>query len=169
MVALALLSILLYQAIIGLYVFVRRVSGREIKNGGGETRFSDRHLIGVQSEEEVHRQQLAVIDETLWQFRQLVRSRLKFSHTLLAAAPLLGLLGTVMGMLDTFHGMSLQLGQETSRAVADGISRALITTQTGLMVAIPALFILHWIKREIERHELRIMEHKMQLLSQPHP
>jgi biopolymer transport protein ExbB len=159
MVALAVLSILMYQAIIGLFLFVRRISLSE-----STLAFLAKEESTEVGHDEVVQIQLTVIEETRWRFKQLVQARLKYAQALLAAAPLLGLLGTVMGMLDTFRGLSLQLGQETSRAVADGISRALITTETGLMVAIPALFLIHWIKREVARHDLSLIELKMRLI-----
>ena len=65
---------------------------------------------------------------------------------LAAAAPLLGLLGTVMGMLETFESLSQRV-QETATQVSGGVRFALVTTQAGLMVAIPAIFIIQWIKR----------------------
>jgi biopolymer transport protein ExbB len=58
---------------------------------------------------------------------------------LTAAAPLLGLLGTVEGMSDTFRGAGA-LSSATTGRVAGGISRALVTTQFGLVIAIPGLF-----------------------------
>ena len=67
---------------------------------------------------------------------------LKFSHTLVTAAPLLGLLGTVIGMLTTFKGLAVSSGA-TLDLVAGGISEALITTQTGLVLAIPGLFLIN--------------------------
>ncbi len=54
-------------------------------------------------------------------------------------SPLLGLLGTVTGMMTTFDVISV-FGTGNSRALAGGISEALITTQTGLMVSIPGVF-----------------------------
>ncbi len=68
-----------------------------------------------------------------------------FSHAfyvlgaLVVAAPLIGLLGTVFGMVDTFHAVSLRSG-ETAEMVAGGISQALITTQVGLVAALPGTF-----------------------------
>lgn len=56
---------------------------------------------------------------------------------LITTAPLMGLLGTVTGMLTTFNGLSLSTSGKTVEMIASGISEALITTQTGLMVAIP--------------------------------
>ena len=73
---------------------------------------------------------------------------------LVAAAPLLGLLGTVGGMIVTFDAVSCMSG-ETGAGVASGVSRALITTQFGLVVAIPGLFglarlhrIYGWVERD---------------------
>ena len=57
---------------------------------------------------------------------------------LAAIAPLLGLLGTVLGMIETFDVIAM-FGTGNARAMAGGISVALITTQTGLLVAIPGL------------------------------
>ena len=57
---------------------------------------------------------------------------------LAAVAPLLGLLGTVLGMIETFQVIA-DFGTGNARALAGGISVALITTQTGLLVAIPGL------------------------------
>lgn len=58
--------------------------------------------------------------------------------TLAAAAPLLGLLGTVTGMVETFQTIGAQ-GATNPQALASGIQEALITTQTGLLVAIPGM------------------------------
>ncbi|RME71201.1 MAG: MotA/TolQ/ExbB proton channel family protein [Verrucomicrobia bacterium] len=185
MAALALVSILLYKHTIGLFLFVRGVDIDTALEANGNGRADEpyrpastpaaaagvpritarmRRHYGTRAHDPL-RLQVKTYDETILQLKQLIRSRLKYANALLVAAPLLGLLGTVMGMLDTFHGMSLQLGSETARTVSDGISRALITTQTGLMIAIPALFLIHWIKRETQRRELDILERKMHLLS----
>lgn len=67
--------------------------------------------------------------------------RLLVVNTLVAAAPLAGLLGTVMGMLAMFAGLSQGKGASGMQKVADGMQEALITTQTGLTIALPGLFI----------------------------
>ena len=59
---------------------------------------------------------------------------------LAAAAPLLGLLGTVTGMVETFRVIGLY-GMGNAQAMASGIKEALITTQAGLLVAIPGILI----------------------------
>jgi len=57
-----------------------------------------------------------------------------------AVAPLLGLLGTVTGMINTFDVIS-EFGTGNARALASGISEALVTTQSGLVVAVPGLLL----------------------------
>lgn len=76
-----------------------------------------------------------------------VERRLVFLTTLVASAPLMGLLGTVIGMLGTFAAISMGGGAETAGMVAEGISEALITTQTGLFIALPGLFLTLIIRR----------------------
>ena len=59
-------------------------------------------------------------------------------EAMVAAAPLLGLLGTVMGMIDTFAVLSVR-GTATMKLLSVGISEALVTTQVGLVVALPGV------------------------------
>lgn len=68
--------------------------------------------------------------------------RLKFVRILATSAPLLGLLGTVGGMLKTFSALGLRGGRDTMDLVAHGISEALVTTETGLSIAIVGLILL---------------------------
>jgi len=64
--------------------------------------------------------------------------RLTWLATIGAVSPFVGLFGTVIGIVDAFHGLGTA-GSATLRAVAPGISEALITTAAGLFVAIPAV------------------------------
>lgn len=75
-----------------------------------------------------------------------VNHRLVLLNTLVAAAPLAGLLGTVIGMLNTFSGLAAG-GNESMARVAGGIEEALLTTQTGLLIALPGVFVSLLIKR----------------------
>ena len=72
--------------------------------------------------------------------------RIRFLLVLTSAAPLLGLLGTVNGMLLTFDGLSRQIGRKMD-LVAGGISEALVTKQAGLLIAIPAFALAHLVSR----------------------
>ena len=64
--------------------------------------------------------------------------RLTWLATIAATSPFVGLFGTVIGVIDAFHGLGTA-GAATLRAVAPGISEALITTAAGLFVAVPAV------------------------------
>jgi biopolymer transport protein ExbB len=95
-------------------------------------------------------------DEIRTSLLALVERRSKFVGTLVAAAPLLGLLGTVLGMLRTFFGIATSGGAETAGVVASGISEALVTTQTGLTIALPGLFLVMLIHRQRHRIEAEL-------------
>ena len=69
--------------------------------------------------------------------------------TIAAIAPLLGLLGTVLGMIEIFSGF-MSSGMANAPVLAGGISTALITTAAGLMVAIPALFFHRYLQRRVD-------------------
>jgi biopolymer transport protein ExbB len=75
---------------------------------------------------------------------------------LCAVAPLLGLLGTVTGMIVTFQAIT-QGGGGDSRLMADGISQALVTTVLGLVVAIPLLF-LHTLLASRSKGLIQLLE-----------
>lgn len=74
---------------------------------------------------------------------------------LTASAPLLGLLGTVMGMIQTFDAVSAVSG-ETGQRVAEGISRALLTTQFGLVIALPGVFGAAHLRKGVREVEARL-------------
>jgi biopolymer transport protein ExbB len=61
--------------------------------------------------------------------------------TLVAIAPLIGLLGTVVGMIETFDSLASASLFSQSGGIAGGISQALFTTQLGLVVAVPGVII----------------------------
>ena len=78
---------------------------------------------------------------------------LKVMKICVSTAPLLGLLGTVTGMLATFGALaSGSGGEKTMGMIASGISEALITTETGLVIALPGLFFQYQITRQHERY-----------------
>ena len=83
--------------------------------------------------------------ETTSEMRRMGRDRVVLT-ALTVVAPLVGLLGTVAGMVETFDGVAGVAG-DTAERVAAGVSRALITTQFGLVVAIPGVFGLARLKR----------------------
>lgn len=71
-----------------------------------------------------------------------------------AAAPLLGLLGTVTGMIATFDALNTGSGGDQTQAmVSEGISVALITTETGLVIALAGLFYQYQLSRKQQRYK----------------
>jgi biopolymer transport protein ExbB len=79
---------------------------------------------------------------------------LRFMRRAVSTAPLLGLLGTVTGMLSTFQALAGGSGgQKTMDMIAGGISEALITTETGLVIALPGLFFQYHLARERDRYD----------------
>ena len=87
-----------------------------------------------------------ILGQVSLQLQQTLEDRLATIAVLAAVAPLLGLLGTVLGMIETFNVISI-FGTGNSRAMASGISIALITTQTGLLIAIPGLLMSNRLNR----------------------
>jgi biopolymer transport protein TolQ len=79
-----------------------------------------------------------VLDKEIVGERDFMAHGLPWLATIATVSPLLGLMGTVVGVMDAFVGISVQ-GTANITAVAPGIAEALITTVTGLAVAIPAV------------------------------
>ncbi len=86
------------------------------------------------------------------QFRQSMRPL----EIIAAAAPLVGLLGTVLGMIDAFSALSQIEGQIDPAVLAGGIWKALLTTAAGLLVAIPALVAWHMLDKKVEQSAARV-------------
>ena len=74
---------------------------------------------------------------------------LKTIVTCASIAPLLGLLGTVSGMVHTFETIK-QFGFGNPVLLADGISEALLTTQAGLLVAFPLMLVYNYLERRVD-------------------
>lgn len=87
-----------------------------------------------------------VLQERLAAAAVTLESKLAALAVLGGVAPLLGLLGTVTGMIHTFQSLAL-FGGGQARLLAGGISEALVTTEAGLVIAIPALLLHAWLAR----------------------
>ena len=84
-----------------------------------------------------------------------LEKRLHILGIIAQIAPMLGLLGTVTGMIDAFRDMSI-FGAGDPTVVADSISKALITTAAGLSIAIPSLVVYNMLNKRIEEVEEEI-------------
>src|SRR5205085_12321471 len=90
--------------------------------------------------------------------------RLSWLATIANVAPFIGLFGTVWGIIDAFHGLGTA-GAATLRAVAPGISEALITTAAGLAAAIPAVIFYNQLTHSIREFGARMDEFTLEMLN----
>ena len=96
-----------------------------------------------------------ILDETVLSINRSLSDYLAIIGVLAGIAPLLGLLGTVIGMITTFDVLAI-FGTGNTKAMANGISEALITTQTGLLVAIPGLYMKGFLDKRARNLKQRI-------------
>lgn len=82
---------------------------------------------------------------------------------IISASPLLGLLGTVFGMIYTFEVLSVKSSLSTGM-IAEGISQALITTQFGLIIALPGIFGSIFVIRKLKLFNLEMNNFKQHVL-----
>ena len=88
----------------------------------------------------------AALDGTTTNERSKMDQRLIVLGTVGSNAPFVGLLGTVIGIIQAFHDLALD-SEEGATAVMAGISEALVATAVGLLVAIPAVVLYNWFQR----------------------
>jgi len=112
----------------------------------------------------------AMIDSIEQAAAQVVHDMERYLNTLgtiAAITPLLGLLGTVVGMIRVFSEIML-LGTGNANALAGGISEALITTAAGLTVAIPTYMSYRYFSRKVESLVLSLEQESMKLVDAIH-
>ena len=96
-----------------------------------------------------------VVSQWLEEQRQFLHGRIRWLMIVAGVAPLLGLLGTVLGIIDMFQEVSHQTGPVTPALLASGMWEAMATTALGLVIAIPAMIAAQafsiWGDRRLER------------------
>lgn len=159
MIPLALLGLLIYLALFELHFYLaKRDFYKRDPNKWGHWIDMPKEATGelgsiIQYSQDEVRSAADIrdrFDEIRRAYLPRIRARIRFANILIGAAPLTGLLGTVMGMLNTFVGLSVSTAGNTIDLVAGGISEALITTQTGLVLAIPAYVIVSNLRKRAE-------------------
>jgi biopolymer transport protein ExbB len=105
----------------------------------------------------------AIAQEVVVQTSMLQRN-LPILATVASTAPYIGLFGTVLGILDAFHTISVT-GRTGASIVAGGISEALVTTALGLGVAIPAVMAYNYFNGVVNRLSLIVETHALDLTS----
>lgn len=127
---------------------VRKAKGPVPQALARAIRGTERGLPEAKVREEVLRYGGNVLEELRGGFRIL--------EVIATLAPLLGLLGTVIGMIDAFQQLESAGNQVNPALLSGGIWQALLTTAVGLSVAIPVVAVLNWLERRVESlaHEL---------------
>jgi biopolymer transport protein ExbB len=101
----------------------------------------------------------ALVQEGAMQLGALKRG-LRPLQIVIAVAPLLGLLGTVYGMISSFQSVELAgAGGDKVELLSRGIYEALVTTATGLTIAIPFLLLYHWLSRRADEIGVNLNRH----------
>jgi biopolymer transport protein ExbB len=100
------------------------------------------------------------LDDVFFEEEREIRRYNRLIITIVTAAPLLGLLGTVIGMIETFDSLGDMSLFSQSGGIAGGISQALITTQMGLAVAIPGLIVNGMLARRQKNMEIELAQMK---------
>lgn len=168
MIPLALLSLLLYATAIQTLLYLNRTNlgkpdinqwrawAQDPEKAEGRVGEILRYVLGGNHTQKHIRNRF---EEVRMSMLGMIERRTVFVSSLVATAPLMGLLGTVIGMLLTFSALSQGGGSDTTDMVAEGIRKALITTQTGLTIALPGVFFVMVIRRKrhaIEAHMARL-------------
>nr|WP_305909766.1 MotA/TolQ/ExbB proton channel family protein [Methylomarinum sp. Ch1-1]MDP4522701.1 MotA/TolQ/ExbB proton channel family protein [Methylomarinum sp. Ch1-1] len=159
--------IILFLGAFGLvYAIVRLVmltlTWRKMQNQVGSDQISEDNPLGrviaagEQAGSEDNETLELLLDEAITREVPALEKGQSMIKLLAAVAPLLGLLGTVTGMISTFQSISL-FGTGDPKLMASGISQALVTTMLGLCVAIPLLF-LHSLVASRSRMLVQILD-----------
>jgi biopolymer transport protein ExbB len=81
------------------------------------------------------------IQDALWPYFRSIKRYSVLVKTIVVLAPLIGLLGTVIGMIETFDALQTNAMFSQGNSISGGISKALFTTELGLIVAVPGMII----------------------------
>lgn len=100
------------------------------------------------------------------QLEQL-RGWLRALEVIATLSPLLGLLGTVLGMIEAFRQLATAGSQVDPALLSGGIWQALLTTAAGLSVAIPAVLLHSWLERRVERCAQRMEDTVTRVFTRP--
>ena len=158
-----ILGVLAFGLLLGLYKWVTllmtsaAVRGQMRKKSASKSNPLGRIMMAYQSNTNADTETVALkLDDAVLKEVPKLESGLNLVKVLAAVAPLLGLLGTVIGMINTFQAITL-FGTGDPQLMASGISEALITTVLGLMAAIP-LLLLHAFASGAARNVINILE-----------
>lgn len=89
--------------------------------------------------------------EALEESTSILNIRIGYQALIATVEPMLGLLGTVIGMIEAFDTLAALKGAANPAELADSIAKALVTTATGLIIAIPVLVMYMYLKNKMMR------------------
>lgn len=107
-------------------------------------------VAGARNQQQSEQYARAQMEATASQEIGYLEKNINFLGTLSAVAPLLGLLGTVLGIIESF--LVIDVGASNPTLMIPGISKALITTAAGMLIAIPALFAYRYFQRLVQEY-----------------
>lgn len=107
-------------------------------------------MAGAQNKHQSEQFARAQMEATASQEIGYLEKNINFLGTLSAVAPLLGLLGTVLGIIESF--LMIDISSSNPTLMIPGISRALITTAAGMLIAVPALFAYRYFQRLVQEY-----------------
>ncbi|EJF07146.1 biopolymer transport protein [Thiovulum sp. ES] len=171
-IILTLLTIFLWYGLGFRYHLLKRGDGRNLRrlfekyqSGKFQNRqpkgIVDRAIIeAIQIKNERKNNLREHLDEAFYKYIMEMRSFSGLVQIIVIVAPLLGLLGTVTGMIETFDSLADMALFSQSGGIAGGIAQALFTTQMGLIVSVPGLIIGNMLLRKQEKIETELNQIK---------
>jgi biopolymer transport protein ExbB len=169
---LAILTVFLWYGLGYRYHLLKRGDGRNLrrlfeKYSSGD--FQDRKPKGIVDRAIIEALQIQKerkndlrdhLDEAFFKYIMEMRSFSGMVQMIVIVAPLLGLLGTVTGMIETFDSLGEMTLYSQSGGIAGGIAQALFTTQMGLVVSVPGLIVGNMLLRKQEKIETELNQIK---------
>ena len=167
---LVLATLLMWFAIGYRFAALKRGSERDVRNllrraGKGKVPKTEGVLVralakGLRLRESQVDDLRPYLDDAFFEEEKEIRRYGRLIITIVTAAPLLGLLGTVIGMIETFDSLGDMSLFSQSGGIAGGIAQALITTQMGLAVAIPGLLVNGVLSRRQKNIQIELAQLK---------
>lgn len=159
MIPLFVLSFFLYRNLVALLYYIKHIyldpstfrDTGDIKAREPRASFPLSSMVHAQ----IHPSEFD-FEELQRRLRNFVHGRLNYIHAMLIAAPLIGLLGTVTGLVQSFSNFSEKTGMPDPQAFIQGVALALTTTILGLTIAIPALIGNAFLSRRVESLAARL-------------
>ena len=139
---------------------VRLMVGRHVKDGGkskcrGITDYAIVDALQAAAEAwAAGKKPRKYIEDALWPYLRSIKKYSILVKTIVVIAPLIGLLGTVVGMIETFDALQNNVMFSQGASISGGISKALFTTELGLIVAVPGLIIGRSLDKQQRRFAL---------------